>query len=519
MATIGILSRLRAAAPSPTASLTALSETERAQYQDSIALLETDMAQLERALAEPGWQQIATLGDHTFTREGLRQIAAICRVMRVKNPLCRRASAIKGYYVWGQGVEVSARDDDVNDVVRDLVEDPANQRAVFGAEARERLERTLHTDANVFLASWSHPRTGRVQVRPIPFDEIYDVVKNPDDAAEPWFYVRRWWQHTLDPRTGTTSPSLQEALYPDVDYRPRTRPSKHGGMPIRWDSPILHVAVNRDGFATFGVPELFPALDWARAHTEFLDDWRKIVRGLSKFAWKAKTKGSQVSAARRRMADATADDAPAGQTFVGDHATDLEPVKHTGATVNVADHRAFALMVSAATDIPETMLLGDPSTGNLATATTLDRPTELAFQTRRGLWASVYRRLAQHAVERSVMAPGGQLRGTVARDEWDRLRVEVAGGAESTVDVEWPPITTHDIAEYAKAVKDASEAGMPLRETVRLLLVAFEVDNADELLDEMEAAGAFDDQPAGDGDDLVEAVVGLQEAVAAMGVE
>lgn len=514
---MGLLDRFRAAAPSPTSSLTALAETERAQYQDSIALLETDMAQLERSLAEPGWQQIATLGEHTFTREGLRRIAALCRVMRTKNPLCRRASAIKGYYVWGQGVEVSARDEDVNDVVRDLIEDPTNQRAVFGSEARERLERTLHTDSNVFLASWSHPRTGRVQVRPIPFDEIESVVKNPDDAAEPWFYVRRWWQHELDVRTATTTPRLMEALYPDIDYRPRTRPASHGGMPIRWDSPILHLAVNRDGFATFGVPELYPALDWARAHTEFLDDWRKIVRGLSKFAWKAKTKGSQVPATRTRMASATADDAPAGQTFVGDHATDLQPVKHTGASVNVADHRAFALMVSAATDVPETMLLGDPSTGNLATATTLDRPTELAFQTRRGLWADVYRRLAQHAVERSVMATAGELRGTVRRDEWDRLRVEVAGDVESTVDVEWPPIVEHDIADYAKAIKDANEAGMPLRETVRLLLVAFEIDNADEILSDMEDAGAFDEQAPVVGDEFMEAVASLSEAVAGLG--
>lgn len=513
---MGILDRLRGITTATSNdSLPVLAESERVGYESTIAVLEADMAQLERALDEPGWQQISNLGAFTFSREGLRNIAGLCRVMRAKNPLCRRASAIKGYYVWAQGVEVSARDDDVNDVVRALLEDPANQRAVFGPEARERLERTLHTDSNVFLACWSHPRTGRVQVRPLPFDEIDDVVVNPDDAAEPWFYIRRWWQH--DPVKGT--PALMEAAYPDVDYRPRARPRSHNSLEIRWDSPVLHVTVNREGLSKFGVPELYPALDWARAHTDFLDDWRKIVRGLSKFAWKTKTKGSKVPGARRKMAEATGDDAPAGQTFVGDDVSDLEPIRKTGATVEVGDHRAFALMVAAATDVPETMLLGDPSTGNLATATTLDRPTELAFQMRRTLWAGTYRRLAQHAVERSVMAPAGQLRGTVTRDEWDRLNVELAGDVESTVDVEWPPITTHDISDYAKALKDASETGaMPDRELARLLLVAFEVDNADEILDDMDAAGMFD-REGPEGGEFVEALAGLREAVAGLGAE
>lgn len=513
-----------------------LAETERDGYEATIGMLQESMSELERQLYEPGWQRLAHEGATEFTREGLRQISQIARFMRAKNPLVRRASAIKRYYVWGQGVEVQARNDTVNEVVSAVFDDESNRQAVFGPDARGQLEQALHTDAHVFLTLFAHPRTGSVQVRPVSFGEIADVITNPEDRADVWYYVRRWTQQVRDQRSGHVRVEQREALHPDVDHRPSSQPGQLYGMRVKWDSPMLRVQVNADFDAVWGVPELYPALDWARAHAEYLDDWRKIVRALRTFAWKAKTKGSNVGAVRKRVAEATGrgdhdedtwtgtahragnDDArTAGRTWVSDPQSDLQPADSSRQGVSVADVRQFALMVSAATDVPETMLLGDPSTGNLATATTLDRPTELAFGERQSLWGQAYRRIAAYAIQESIRAPGGTLRGTIVRDEHGRVVAEpTERDMDLTVDVNWPSITQHDLKDFMEAIKAGSEAAaLPAREAMRLALSQFGVDDVDEILDDMDAQGMFS-STAGADPDLDEAVRELTEAANAL---
>jgi len=66
-----------------------------------------------------------------------------------------------------------------------------------------------------------------------------------------------------------------------------------------------------------------------------------------------------------------------GGTFVTTPGTRLEPIKTSGITTSMDDARRLMLMVCSATGINEPYLTGDPSTGNLATAKTMERPMEL----------------------------------------------------------------------------------------------------------------------------------------------
>ena len=75
-------------------------------------------------------------------------------------------------------------------------------------------------------------------------------------------------------------------------------------------------------------------------------------------------------------------------------------------------------MVAAATGLPESFF-GDVSVGTLATARSLDRPTELKFHSRQTLWADVLRDLLGYVIDQAVTAPRGQLQGTVATDDVD----------------------------------------------------------------------------------------------------
>ena len=51
-----------------------------------------------------------------------------------------------------------------------------------------------------------------------------------------------------------------------------------------------------------------------------------------------------------------------------------------------------------------TILSGDLDQGNLATAKTLDRPTELAMMDRQQLWADIFQRLINYQIDWWVRA-------------------------------------------------------------------------------------------------------------------
>jgi len=65
-------------------------------------------------------------------------------------------------------------------------------------------------------------------------------------------------------------------------------------------------------------------------------------------------------------------------------------------------------------DVPPTFL-GDLETANLATATTLDRPTELAFLSKQETWREILAEITTYAMGVSLRAPGGKLRETLVK--------------------------------------------------------------------------------------------------------
>lgn len=446
-------------------------------------------ARLELALEDIGWQRLVAQAQTEFSRTGLERMATICRLMWRKNPLIRRAVNVRTYYLFAQGLTVGADDEQVNDLVQDFYDDPVNQRAVFGPEARETLDRTLATDGNLAFVLVTSEATGKVQVRTVPWTQIVEPIRNPDDREDIWFWRRRW--HANGRR--------HDVLHPDVDHLPAgIRPGTVDGLEVRWDQPILMEHTDRLDGETWGVPEVYAALDWAKAYKEFLEDWASYVRALAEFAWRHKTKTN--AAARRAKATHTAprtDEVtgvrrPAGATAVGTDVDGLEPVKQSGAHVDADSGRPLALMVSAAMDVPYSILMGDADNSNLATAKTLDRPFELSIRQRQSRVATRYQRMFRHAIEAAARAPRGPISGTVGRDEWGHTVVELPQGLDPSVRIDWPSLVEHDLKDVVEAIKFATETQvMPADVTLRLLLTAFEIDDVDQVVaDAMDAAAA-----------------------------
>lgn len=469
---------------------------EAAAAQQMVAHLTESMSGLEARMNEDGWQRLTASAEQEFSREGLRQITAVCRLMAIKNPLIKRGLSLRTSYVWGQGVEVSARAEEINEVIQACHDDPGNQRTLFGQQACEELDRALGTDGNTFIALFTSPRTGKVQIRTIPWDEISEVICNPEDASEPWFYQRDWWADETTEFGVMTR--RRTALYPALGYRPKVRPGRrpaaHGEMTdVLWDAPLLHVSVGGLHHWKWGVPDAYAAIDWARAYKDFLSDWATIVRALSRFAWKLTSKGSKQAAAKTRLAQAPSRSASGEENFAGATALTtadmaLDPIPKTGATIDSESGRPLAAMVAAALDLPVTMLLGDPGvTGARATAATLDTPTERAMDARRAVWTSARRAIYRHIILEAVRAPEGALygKGTISRDEWGREVVDLRD-IDDTIDISWPDLDEIDPATVVKAIVEAdSTTYLPQLVVARLLLEALGVSDVDQILDQL----------------------------------
>ena len=485
-------------------------ELERELYSESIR-------QLEMAMEEAGWSRITSGGEREFSRQTLGDISSLARVMYLKNPLIQRGVEVYRLYVWGQGMRISAKDADINQAIQDFLDDPENRKALSGHQAHMERETELRVDGNLFFVFFSDP-TGRVKTRLIQFDEISDIVRNPDDRLDPWYYLREW-------TSGTTQ---MRAYYPDWRYSPVFKPEKVDDILVRWDTPVFHVRVGGFGSWKFGVSEVYAALDWAKAYKGFMEDWASIVKAYSRFAWKAKTKGGAlgVQAAKAKLATtmgytgSETNPAPTtGSVFVGTEGQDLEPIKTSGATTSADDARRLLLMVCAAYGLPETFF-GDASVGSLATAQSLDRPTELAMEDRQTLWVDVFGQILDYVLLCRMKAKSGLKKlGKIKREIiGERVYETILWGEgikKPLLDIDFPPLLSTDKTKEIKAIVSAATldgkalAGtIDMKTTVKLLLTALGQDDVDDILKAM-----FDEEdPIPLPDSVKEAIKNMQEA-------
>lgn len=465
------------------------------------------IAELEFASEDRDWLQLANGGRSEFSRDGLRTITHIARLMFLKNPLILRGVKTQANYVWGRSVTITAKDPDINDVIQQFLDDEDNQREFTAQAARIQKEIELQCDGNVFFVFFRHKLTGRVRLTSMPVDEIREIVTDPQNRKKPWFYLREWSQETFDLVTGNTTKITKRAYYPDWRYKPDLMPSMIGGIRVE-TATVYHVRVGGFSDWKFGVSEVYAAIDWSKAYKTFLENWSTIVAAYARFAWKVTTAGGTrgIAAARARLGttvgngDANIETNPpsvAGATLIrgqsadGKPQMDIEPVKTAGATTHAEDGRRLLLMVAAAQGLPETFY-GDASVGSLATAQSLDRPTELAFMTRQQMWADIIEDIVQYVIFNAVAAPAGVLRdhATIGMNEYGEEILEYNDGIDTHIDVDFPPIVVDDVLKQVQALKTAAtlDGAAPmvikdLRQLAKMMLTVIGADDIDETLD------------------------------------
>ena len=414
------------------------------------------ISELELALEDTGWIHLDMMGEFEFSREALRKIARQSKLFYAKNPLIGCAVRTQVNYTFGQGVSTKAPHPLVDDVVQTFKNDSKNKAEFTTILAKTQKEIDLQITGNLFFIFFTND-VGDVRIRTIPFDEITDIKMNPEDRKEPWYYVR----HKINGET--LAPESE--LYPDWEYNPKERPDVIDGKKVHWDSPIYHVKTNALSEQKFGVSELYAAQDWAQAYQKFLSDWASIVRSHAKFAWNITTKGGQKArAAGKAKLDSQISQgkyepsSSAGSVFLSSEDTKLSPVKTAGGTTKMNDGRRLLLMVCAATNLPETFF-GDVSVGTLATAKSLDRPTELKFKNRQRLWETVIENIYAFVIRMKARFGEGALSGSTEIDEWGEEYFVYADDTENEdPELRDKPINTYVDVSFPKLVEDDMKA-------------------------------------------------------------
>ena len=365
--------------------------------------------------------------------------------------------------------------------------------------------------------------TGLCDLRTIDATEIQDIWTDPDDADVPQLYQRIWTQRTHSPEDGAAATRSPTEWYPAINYDPPQKPEMVNGHKVNWDTPVYHRKIGTVGKWLFGCPPTYPMVDWAKESRRYLEACASNAQSLAQYATTVTTKGGQqaIEGIKQQMETQVGPGSPiydsnppavAGATWVSGPGTQISAFKTQGAGLDPEKVRRYLLFCCMVLGMPETFL-GDVSTGNLATATSLDRPTETVFLSIQEEWIEDLTVIVQYMLARNLKAPNGKLReacpnpGAVTITAAERKICARPGGARywgfreakkaAATDIEirvmFPAIREGDVPGLVKAGVEAMTldnkggqiVGVDEREGVLWLMNQLGWENAEEIIEKM----------------------------------
>jgi hypothetical protein len=453
--------------------------------------------ELELALEDRGWVRETTLAALEFSRYGVQQLIRICRVYGIKNPIIKRIAEICKLYVFGRGIEIRSDDDATNDVIQAFLE--AND-AEMGHNGLAEKETDFQTDGALYFGLETKPN-GNVRVIMVDPLEIMDVVCDPDDSSKPLYFKRQWNRLVFDPATGRQTPQMNVCWYPSLEtFNDGVKPpAKMGDYPVNADMPILRVKGGCPSKWRWGVPPVYSEIDWARAYKDALEDYATVRRTLARFALMVETKGGPgaIAAYQALLSTTFANNSGTmieqnpppvvGSAHISGPGNQVSAFKSAGAQGSPEETRRLLLMACAGAGMPETFF-GDASTGSLATAVSLDRPTELKFAAIQRRWSHVIKTILKYVLYVNKKTPGASL----------FKLAEAAKGKQPAqaprLIVKFPTVVEHQIQPMIQAITEIATmggrngiaAGIVDRRTIcGLLLEEIGYENTVELLDKI----------------------------------
>jgi hypothetical protein len=457
------------------------------QFSEVLDFLETvpglqeayTRADIELALDDRGWivpgRQWTAADLDTTTRTTL---VAKSRLYWNRDPLAKQAVRLWTDYSLGNGMVYNCDDTTVQATLEAFCKHRRNKH-LMGSEGQRRSSKKLLVDGELFFAIFDDEPVKTI--RRIDCLQITDFITDPDDD-----------EHVLGYRRLTAANKI---LY-YADWRcddddltllsQQKDPQTKGiiGNEVQADVKIYHIPF--DTLVKRGNGLLFAVCDWSKEHRRFMEARVAITQALAKFAWKGEVQGGQavIDNLRRQLESSYAQagmttterhpqNAPAS-TWLQNKGVNMTPMpRSTGAGDAEGDGNQLKLMVSAGTGI---MLhyFGDPSTGNLATATAMELPMLKMFESYQQLWADAYRDLF-----------------SVVLDE--DLDTEPA-----IIDVDLPPILADDLQKLGTFITAVAgvfpEVKVP--EVLQMCLISLGINNISEVMDAIKVQREKNDKAA-----------------------
>lgn len=391
-----------------------------------------------------------------------RKLAQRSRVTWMKDPQAGAAVDLMNDFVFGRGMQCPrANDPAVQQVLDDFWSDPDNALVLTDFQSQLALGTDLSLQSNLFFLIFEDGQDGKVKFGLLDHDTVETVVRDPDNRLRVMYYLARhhdykWNFQTDQPQivVGGQQTSNQGKLAnaPTVQDEPGVgmNPLIAGGSQLRYyahwrnvedaqsdmesgartddptifcpeeklgDGKVFHVAINRGSEMALGHPRMDRILRWLNSMNTFMDARVDMMSAAAAFVMKRKVQGTPQQL--QRMANqALSRRSVLGMSIEPQMMADVGP--RAGGVINEnssVDHEAFNLnsnaqnasldaqmlrsQISAAERWPASYL-GDASSANLATATSLELPVLAAIATRQQIFESVVRFGCDRAIERAV---------------------------------------------------------------------------------------------------------------------
>jgi hypothetical protein len=364
-----------------------------------------------------------------------RAYAAWCR-----NPLAGQIVNITTWFVMGKGLGFGARDDRVKEVLSRFWRDPENDMQSM----QHWMSNELQIYGELFIRFFVNHLNGTMRMALIDPAEIREVVTDPNDVRKPVAFLREYRRRAI-PDEWTGAFRGQNDGFPMQDEEARE---------VIDASEILHVKVNNVSNRTRGMSELYRVLPWLDAYERWLEDRIALNRARGTFAFLRKVPTSPEKVGGPFQSDSTGRYIipKPGSILVVHEAEDWQVLSPSiGADDAKEDGRALKLMIAAGSGIFE-HYFGDPSTGNLATARSMELPMVKKFEDRQRLFEGVYGRIFQRVIDAGISA------GVLPAD------------VDRTVEVNFPPIVPDDVALLTKTLVEQVNAGLLSKDSARRMI-------------------------------------------------
>jgi len=431
-------------------------------FREALSDVERDLA-----LEDKGW--ITNLSG-TNVIEGSERIGIINRARQCYHyyALAKQGIRLWVNYTFGTGISWTIVDIDENGKPIEDQESEAskiiseiwyghNNESVFSAKGQYKSARKLLIDGEVFFALFVG--ADETNVRRIDPLEITEIITDKDDTENVLLYKREW----TDSAGGSHT-----AYYPSItnlDRKPVKDSSGSQKSPDKNAPFVYHLPL--DELGDRGVSILTPILDWLKLYRRYMASRVAVMLALARFAWKVKVKGgaTAVASEKGKFNDTMYQ---AGSIRIENEGVDTTQIKtDSGGAAASEDGRQLKLLIANGFGIPEQYFC-DISTGNLATAKTVELPMLKQFQTHQQLWGDAYRTIFEVIL-------------TIKDIDLDKINI----------DIDFPEIAPEDAVAAVTAINQAVMAFPEFAsspEVQKLTLMNLGLNNTDEILQALNAA-------------------------------